>query len=224
MLYIIPHHHHPTTATLSAGRRMKLLSVIREFKQSIIEDEYDYDFHYARSPILPLASAGHGGYIIYIGSITKTFASSIRIGYLVAPEDFVIQAAELKKMIDIRGDVLLEESLATLFNNGDMQRHLKKAVKIYHQRRDLFCHLLQNEFEGKLSFIKPSGGMSVWVKFDKRFDLKEVSLKAGAKGLFMADGSTYNTGKVNYNALRMGFASLNEKEIQGVIAILKKLI
>ena len=66
--------------------------------------------------------------------------------------------------------------------------------------------------------------MSVWVKFDKRFDLKEVSVKAGTKGLFMSDGSSYNTGKVNYNALRMGFASLNEKEMHGIIAILKKLI
>ena len=224
MLYIIPHHHHPTTVTLSAARRMKLLSLIREYKLPVIEDDYDYDFHYARSPILPLASADHGGYVIYIGSITKCFASAIRMGYLVASEEFVNNAAQLKRMIDIRGDVLLEESLAILFNNGDMQKHLKKSLKIYQQRRDLFCDLLENEFKGKLSFTKPSGGMSVWVQFDKRYELKQISEKASTQGLFMGDGSFYNTGKINYNALRMGFASLNEKEIQGAMGVLKKII
>ncbi|HKO80098.1 MAG TPA: PLP-dependent aminotransferase family protein, partial [Chitinophagaceae bacterium] len=224
MLYIIPHHHHPTTVTLSAARRMKLLSLIREYKLPVIEDDYDYDFHYSRSPILPLASADHGGYVIYIGSITKCFASAIRMGYLVAPEDFVSNAAHLKRMIDIRGDVLLEESLAILFNNGDMQKHLKKSLKIYQQRRDLFCDLLENEFHNKLSFVKPSGGMSVWVQFDKRYELKSIAEKAATQGLFMGDGSFYNTGKINYNALRMGFASLNEKEIQGAMGILKKIM
>lgn len=224
MLYIIPHHHHPTTVTLSAARRMKLLSLIREYKLPVIEDDYDYDFHYARSPILPLASADHGGYVIYIGSITKCFASAIRMGYLVAPEDFVNNAAQLKRMIDIRGDVLLEESLAILFNNGDMQKHLKKSLKIYQQRRDLFCDLLENEFKDKLSFTKPSGGMSVWVQFDKRYELKQIAEKASTQGLFMGDGSFYNTGKINYNALRMGFASLNEKEIQGAMGVLKKVV
>jgi GntR family transcriptional regulator/MocR family aminotransferase len=222
MLYVIPHHHHPTTVTLSAARRMELLSIIREFRLPVIEDDYDYDFHYARSPILPLASADHGGYVIYIGSITKTFASAVRLGYLVAPEDFVVHAAHLKKLIDIRGDVLLEESFAMLIDNGDMQKHLKKALKAYQQRRDLFCEGLKNELKGKLYFTKPAGGMSVWATFDKRYPLREVSQKVAKQGLFMSDGSTYNTGGTNYNALRMGFASLNEKEIHAVIEILKK--
>ncbi|MEO5647234.1 MAG: PLP-dependent aminotransferase family protein, partial [Chitinophagaceae bacterium] len=224
LLYIIPHHHHPTTTTLSAARRMKLLAVIREFRLPVIEDDYDYDFHYNRSPILPLASADHGGFVIYIGSISKSLASSIRVGYLVSSEDFVNQAAQLREMIDIRGDVLMEESLAILFNSGDMQKHLRKALKIYQQRRDLLCELLENEFAGKLFFTKPSGGMSVWVEFNKKYNLIEISQRAAQHGLYMGDGSFYNTGKVNYNALRIGFASFNEKELRGVIGILKKLL
>lgn len=224
LLYIIPHHHHPTTVTLSAARRMKLLSLIREYKLPVIEDDYDYDFHYARSPILPLASANHGGYVIYIGSFTKCFASSMRLGYLVATEDFVKSGAELRKLIDIRGDVLMEETLAMMLNNGEMQKHLKKSLKLYKQRRDLFCELLEKELGDKVSFNKPGGGMSVWVRFDKRYNLKKVSEKAASLGLFMRDGSAYNSPDKNLNALRMGFASLNEKEIKGVIGILKQIL
>ena len=224
MLYIIPHHHHPTTVTLSAARRMKLLSLIREYKLPVIEDDYDYDFHYARSPILPLASADHKGYVIYIGSITKTIATSIRLGYLISSVDFVTKAAKTRQMIDIRGDVLMEEAIAILFNNGEMQKHLKKSIKIYKQRRDLFCSLLESQLAKKVSFTKPSGGMSVWVQFAKKYNLKEIASKAAAMGLFMSDETAYNTCTINYNAIRMGFASLNEKEIRAVIVILEKIL
>jgi GntR family transcriptional regulator/MocR family aminotransferase len=58
-LYVTSHHHYPTTVTMSAARRMKLLRLAEEFRFVIIEDDYDYEFHYESSPILPLASAGH---------------------------------------------------------------------------------------------------------------------------------------------------------------------
>jgi len=224
LLYIIPHHHHPTTVTLSANRRMKLLQLIRAYKLPVIEDDYDYDFHYSSSPILPLASADHGGNVIYIGSLTKTLASFIRIGYMVAPENFIQEAAELRKLIDIRGDNLLEEALAVLFNNGTMQRHLKKSVKLYHQRRDMLCSLLEKEISGIVSFTKPAGGMALWARFNKMHSLPAIARRASAQGLYMSDGSAYNLGTVNYNALRMGFASLNEKEMEEAISILKKVV
>ena len=224
LLYIIPHHHHPTTVTLSADRRMKLLQLIHEYKLPVIEDDYDYDFHYNRSPILPLASAGHGGNVIYIGSLTKFLAPNIRVGYMVAPENFVREAAQLRMMMDIRGDSLLEEALAALSNAGHIQRHLKKSVKLYHQRRDAFCNLLESELNGIISFTKPQGGMAVWARFNERYPLPIISQRASAHGLFIGDGSFYNSGNINYNALRMGFASLNEKEMEEIVAIIKKTV
>jgi GntR family transcriptional regulator / MocR family aminotransferase len=224
LLYIIPHHHHPTTVTLSADRRMKLLKLIRAYKLPVIEDDYDYDFHYSSSPILPLASADHGGNVIYIGSLTKALAPSIRIGYMIAPENFIKETAQLRKLIDIRGDNLVEEALAVLFNNGTMQQHLKKSVKIYHQRRDILCNQLKNEMGDIVSFCMPAGGMAVWAKFNKKYSLPVIARHASSEGLYMSDGWIYNSGKANYNALRIGFSSLNEKEITEVISILKKIV
>jgi GntR family transcriptional regulator/MocR family aminotransferase len=224
LLYIIPHHHHPTTVTLSAERRMKLLQLIRQYNIPVIEDDYDYDFHYSGNPILPLASADHGGNVIYIGSLTKFLAPTIRVGYMVAANNFIQQAAQLKLMIDIRGDSLLEEALATLSNAGHLQRHLKKSVKLYHQRRDMFCNLLEKELDGVVSFTRPQGGMAVWAAFNKKYPLPVIAQRAAAKGLFMVNGSYYNTGNTNYNALRMGFASLNESEMNEAVNVIKKVL
>ena len=223
LLYIIPHHHHPTTVTLSADRRMMLLELIREYRMAVIEDDYDYDFHYSGGPILPLASASHGGNVVYIGSLTKTMAPSIRVGYMIAPENFINEAAQLRKLIDLRGDSLLEEALAVLFKNGDMVRHLKKSVKLYHERRDHLCMLMEKQLGNAVSFQKPAGGMALWLRFNKKHPLPSVAARAATHGLFMSDGNAYSNGAVNYNALRFGFASLNEKEQIEAVDILKKV-
>jgi GntR family transcriptional regulator/MocR family aminotransferase len=66
--------------------------------------------------------------------------------------------------------------------------------------------------------------MACWVKFNNKLLLPVIAQKVSAKGLFMSDGSYYNSGTINYNALRMGFASLNEAEMKEVISIIKNVI
>jgi len=223
LLYIVPHHHHPTTVTLSADRRMKLLQLINTHRLPVIEDDYDYDFHYGKGPILPLATADHGGRVIYVGSLSKCLASSIRVGYMVAPQDFIKEASSLRRMINIRGDILLEEALADLYHSGAMQRHIRKSVKLYRERRDRFCEMLADAMGDKIAFNVPPGGMAAWVRFREEYPLPGIAQEAARLGLFMSDGHFYNSGSVRYNALRMGFASLNEQEMTEIVAILKKL-
>ncbi|AXY76442.1 PLP-dependent aminotransferase family protein [Paraflavitalea soli] len=138
MVYVIPHHHHPTTATLSAERRMQLLELVRQYKLAVIEDDYDFSFHYDSAPILPLASTQHEGCVIYIGSVTKVMTPSLRIGFMVAPDNFIKQAVNLRRLVDSRGDNLMEATVANLMKNGDIGRHIKKSNKTYHERRDMF--------------------------------------------------------------------------------------
>lgn len=89
MLYLTPHHHYPTTVTLSAKRRIELLQLSTAYGFIILEDDYDYDFHYDSSPVLPLASADGQGMVVYIGSFCKSLAPGFRSGYLVAPENLI---------------------------------------------------------------------------------------------------------------------------------------
>ncbi|PST83175.1 hypothetical protein C7T94_11285 [Pedobacter yulinensis] len=213
LLYIIPHHHHPTTVTLSAERRMKLLDIISRYQLPVIEDDYDYDFHYNNSPVLPLASADHNGYVLYVGSISKNLAPSIRMGYLVGSVDFVKQASRLKQLIDIRGDVLYEESIAHLFSTGEMQRHLRRSVKLYRQRRNRFCELLKASLGNLVQFTVPQGGMAVWITFPEDYSISELSDRLYEKGIYMNDGSIFRYSDT-VNGIRLGFASLNDAEME----------
>ncbi len=220
LLYVIPHHHHPTTVTLTPERRIRLLELAASYKFAIIEDDYDYDFHYTSYPVMPMASLDHHGNVIYIGTLSKTLVPAIRIGFMVAPENFIRAASGMRRWIDRQGDTLMEVALAELYKNGTVNRHIKKVVKLYRERRDSFCELLKDKIGDKISFKIPEGGMSVWTKFN--VDLKRVAEKAGAKGLAMSDGAIYNGPNINYNASRLGFASLNFKEQERAIEILSR--
>ncbi|HTI93198.1 MAG TPA: PLP-dependent aminotransferase family protein [Puia sp.] len=220
MLYLIPHHHHPTTVTLSPERRMRLLEIAEKFNFAIVEDDYDYDFHYSSSPYLPLAASSHNNRVIYIGSFSKSLSSSIRIGFMVGPEDFISQAIYLRRMIELRGDNNMEDALAVLIRNGDVGRHLKKVNKIYEARRDRLCLLLDSKLGDVVRYRKPSGGMAVWASFGKKYPLKAVAEKAAKQGLYISNGLIYNTHTTVYNSVRIGFAGLTEEEMGEAIGVL----
>lgn len=223
-VYIIPHHHYPTTVTMSTQRRLKLLKLAKEYRFAIIEDDYDFDFHYNNKPYLPLASIDHNQNVIYIGSVTKTFAPALRIGFMTGPSAFVDAAAALRELIDKQGDTVLEEAFAVLFNNGEMDRYFRKSLKIYRQRRNLLCQILQSDFSDHVTFNIPEGGLAVWTNFNEHINLIKMAEDAAKKRLQIDDGIFYKNESFAVNGIRMGFASLDENEMVEALGILKTVL
>ncbi|MBK1896649.1 aminotransferase-like domain-containing protein [Chryseobacterium paridis] len=222
MMYIIPHHHHPTTVTMSVERRQHMLKLIKAYDIAVIEDDYDYDFQFKYDPYLPLASGDHGGKIIYIGSLTKVLGTPFRLGYMVATTDFLDAARKLRRLIDIRGDAIIEEAAAGLINNGDLTRHIQRSNRLYAQRCDMASELISKELTDVVNFTKPTGGMALWLTFNPEFKLYDILKKAHKDGIVLS-GTVYCTGKnAHLNSCRFGFASLNEKQLIEVIEVLKK--
>ena len=174
-VYTTSHHHHPTTVTLSAQRRIHLLNLAKTYRFAILEDDYDYDFHYNHAPILPLASHDMHGNVIYVGSICKTVAPVYRVGYLIASKAFVDECAKLRRYVDRQGDAILELTFSNFIKDGSLDRHIKKVVKIYKDRRDLFCKLLKEELDDYFSFEIPKGGMALWVTLNKNYSWDRVT-------------------------------------------------
>ena len=224
LVSVTPHHHYPTTVTLRPDRRVRLLQLAEQHGFAILEDDYDYDFHYLSRPILPLASADRHGMVIYIGSLTKSVAPAFRIGYVVAPTALIDELARRRRIIDRQGDPMLEFAVGQLFRTGDLGRHFRKALRTYHARRDCFCDLLTTELRDRVQFTKPDGGLAVWATFDPAIDMKRVAERATQNGLHLANGLTHNPPDQVLNGTRLGFASSTETELEQSVAMLKKLL
>jgi GntR family transcriptional regulator/MocR family aminotransferase len=224
MVYITSHHHYPTTVALRADRRIRLLTLSEKYGFIIFEDDYDYDFHYLSKPLLPLASADTNGMVLYCGSFTKTISPAFRVGYLVGSENAVRYLAKLRRIIDRQGDTMLENAMADLLQNGIIQRHLRKSLRTYRQRRDVFCDLLNTYLSPYIDFQKPHGGMAVWTQFNPSVNISALAEKAFQNDLFLADGTENNAPTQVPNAVRLGFASSTTEELEQCVEIMKKIL
>jgi GntR family transcriptional regulator/MocR family aminotransferase len=224
-LYVTSHHHYPTTVTLSASRRMKLLHLAEAYNFIIIEDDYDYEFHYESSPILPLASADRTGMVVYIGSFSKTISPAIRMGYIVATPDLLFELTKLRMLIDVQGESIMEQVIAELLNEGEIRRHMKKALKVYKERRDFISSILNKHFANNIDFTMPSGGLSIWAKFEKRIPVPELSKSLFNKEIILSPGLLHNiSARRELNSTRIGFGWMNMREAAKALEVMKDTI
>lgn len=213
-VYVTPHHQFPTTVTLSAGRRLKLLELARAHRFAIIEDDYDHEFHYDGRPVLPIASMDPAGVVVYIGSLSKVLAPALRIGYVVAPKPLIERVAAHRSNIDTQGDQILEYAIAELLEDGAIQRHIRRMRREYGERRDTLVAALHEYLGDRVTFDVPAGGIALWVKANKGIDVDAWSRSARNNGAVIVTAASYTLDGRPLPYLRLGFAPLNAKELR----------
>jgi GntR family transcriptional regulator/MocR family aminotransferase len=220
-VYVTPHHQYPTTAVLAAGRRLELLDLARRARILIIEDDYDHEFHYDGRPVLPLASADRAGVVVYVGTLSKVLAPGLRIGYLVAPAPVVDRVAARRASVDRQGDHAIEWAVAELLEDGEVQRHTRRARRVYQQRRDVLIAALRAELGEVLTFRAPAGGTALWAHVAPRYDVAGWVERALARGVAMQAAQQFAFDGRARPSVRLGFAQLNDAELREAVRRLR---
>ena len=226
-VYVTPHHQFPTTVTLGAGRRLRLLELARRHGLILIEDDYDHEYRFEGRPVLPLAaralSQGRDqDRIIHIGSVSKLLSPVVRIGYATGAPDLIQAMTARREAIDRQGDLPLERALARLIDDGDLGRHARKARKIYEQRRGLLCAEIAARLGDAVAVDKPAGGLALWLLVNPDIDAAAWAAEAERSGLILTHGGQLQLQLGPHaNAFRIGFASLDETELARAVTRLK---
>ncbi len=219
-VYICAQRDYPTLATLSVKRRLALIQLAKEYEFAIIEDDYDYDFQFEGSAMLPMASSDANGMVIYLGRLGQSLFPSFQTGFVVAPENLISEANNYLRLLDKQGDLIQEQMLSELINEGEIYRLTKKNIVIYKQRQDAVCKLLTKHFSKIAHWNVPSGGLAIWLQFQPKISLVKLGKEAEKNDLFLPKTILYQD--KNTCAIRFGFGHLNTEEIGFVINKLKK--
>jgi GntR family transcriptional regulator/MocR family aminotransferase len=163
--------------------------------------------------VLPLASADHAGLVVYIGTLSKILAPGLRIGYIVAPQAVLRTVGAIRSLLDIQGDLATEAAVATLIEEGELQRHVARVRRIYASRRELLAHLLRKAFGEDVEFTIPSGGMALWVHFRAPVDIDAWAERSLRRGVAWYTGRRYAFDRRSKPYARFNFAWLNEREL-----------
>ena len=213
-VYVTPHHQFPTTVTLAPARRLRLLEIARERRLFVLEDDYDHEFHYEGRPVLPLASADVHGVVVYLGTLSKVLAPGLRIGFVIAPEPLATRLAAIRRVVDRQGDHLLEIAVADLLEEGEIQRHIRRAKRVYAERRERLASLLEQRFSSVLSFRLPSGGTAIWTRVASDVAVDVWAAKAEELGLVIQPARQFAFDGKTRPFLRLGFAQHDEREVK----------
>jgi GntR family transcriptional regulator/MocR family aminotransferase len=212
-IYVTPHHQYPTTVTLKAARRLALLALARAKGIAIIEDDYDHEFHYDGRPVLPLASADHAGLVVYIGTLSKILAPGLRIGYIVAPPPVLRSVCAHRSLLDIQGDLPMEATIATLIEDGELQRHVARVRRVYANRREILANSLRRAFGEGVEFTLAGGGMALWVHVRMPVDVEAWARRSVECGVSWHTARRYAFDDQPRPFARFSFAALNEREL-----------
>jgi len=132
---VTPAHQWPTGVVLTADRRRDLIDWARETQAFVVEDDYDAEFRYDRSPVGSLQGLAPD-LVVTIGTVSKSLAPALRLGWLLCPGDLVEPITSLKAIAD-RGTPTLDQlALAQLIQSGRFDRHLRRMRTVYARRRD----------------------------------------------------------------------------------------
>lgn len=212
-VYLTPHHHYPTTVTLPASRRLRVLALAQRERLALIEDDYDHEFHYEGRPVLPLASADPARVVIYIGTLSKVLAAGLRLGYVVAPRDLVEPITAVRSLLDIQGDHATEAAIAELIDDSELQRHMARVRRIYAERRHILADAFRRELGDRAELTVPSGGMALWVRFTPPVDTERWAQRSLERGVWWYTGRRYAFDQRPIPFARFSFAWLNEREL-----------
>jgi GntR family transcriptional regulator/MocR family aminotransferase len=218
-VYICAHRQYPTVVKLSAARRLALLQLAKDYEFAIIEDDYDYDFQFEGSAMLPMATADANGMVIYLGKFGQSLFPSFQTGFVIAPENLISEATNYLQLLDKQGDLIQEQMLSELINEGEIHRLMKKNIIIYKERRDRLCELLTKYFSEIATWNIPAGGLAIWLEFQASISLVKLAEEAEKNNLFLPKTILYQD--KNTCAIRFGFGHLNKEEMEPVIQKLK---
>jgi GntR family transcriptional regulator/MocR family aminotransferase len=142
-----PAHQFPTGIAYSARRRAELLDWARSVDGIVLEDDYDGDFRYDRAPVGALQGLDPD-HVAYTGSVSKSLAPGLRLGWLLVPESWAEEIVERKRTMDLGHPALDQALFARFLERGDYDRQLRRCQRAYRERRDALVAALDAHFPG----------------------------------------------------------------------------
>ena len=192
-LYTIPSYHNPAGVTQGPARRAEVLAVCRSFGVPVLEDD-----PYALlgfDGVVPRAlRADDADGVLYLGSFSKTLASGLRVGWVVAPH-----GVREKLVLAAEASVLCPSELSQLAVSAYLGEHpwwdqVKVFRELYRERRDALLDAMTGQLPGGTTWTVPEGGFYSWVTLPEGMDATTMLPRAVTARVAYVPGTAFYAG------------------------------
>lgn len=224
VLFTTVSHQCPTTATMPLERRRDLLGMAAERGFVIVEDDYEFELAFERSPSPSLKSLDDGGAVIQVGSFSKSLFPGLRLGFLVAPAPFIEEARKLRSTVLRHPPGLVQRTAANFLVLGHYDAQINRMRKAYQRRRKLMQDAIEQaglEYAGD----RTSGGSCFWMRAPETVDTEELARRLLARGVVIEPGRAFFDDRTPaHNFYRLAYSSISQARIPEGIRIIAEEI
>jgi GntR family transcriptional regulator / MocR family aminotransferase len=206
-VFVTPNHHCPTMVAMSEARRQALLADAEANDRIIIEDGYDSQL-IDEAPQQALKSVDRSGRVIYVGSMSKTLAPGLRLGFIVAPAPLVAELRALRRFMLRHPPANNQRAVALFLSLGHHEALVRRLSAAFRERRERLLDQLQSHMP-EWRITRTDGGTSVWLEGPRDISAAAIVEAAAARGVVVQAGDRYfdRPGR-NSHFLRLGISSI----------------
>lgn len=203
-LYTIPNFHNPAGVTLAVSRRAEILEICAEAGILVVEDN-PYGLLGFNGQTYPALRSKDPDNVVYLGSFSKTFASGLRVGWVLAPhavrERLVLAAESATLCPPTLNQMIVSRYLST----HDWKGQIKIYQEQYRERRDAMLGALEQHMPPGCSWTRPSGGFMVWLTVPEGVDTKAMLPRAVTQRVAYASGTGFYADHMGSRQMRLSF-------------------
>jgi GntR family transcriptional regulator/MocR family aminotransferase len=224
--FVTPSHQYPLGSTMSASRRIQLLNWAQDSGAWIVEDDYDSEFRYESLPIASMHGLDVNGRVIYVGTFSKVLFPSLRLGYIVVPEDLIDRFKAVRHAMDIFPPYLHQEVLADFIREGHFTRHIRKMRQLYKEKRTILAESIALELPAERGFHVHGveAGMHLALTLPEGKSDLEIAKLAREARLWLWPLSPSYLGRNPRQGFVLGFGSAAIAEIPRSVQLLKSFL
>jgi DNA-binding transcriptional MocR family regulator len=212
-VYTQPTFANPTGGVLAASRRQEVLDVVRAAGAFLVEDDWARHLALDRTAPPPLLRDDRNGHVVYLTSLTKPVAPSLRVGALVARGPAAGRLAAIRRAEDLFIARPLQEVAVELFASPAWPRHLRALTSALRERRDaLVAGIRRHLPEVEVTHV-PAGGLHVWVRLPAGVDDVALADRVRRRDVVVEPGRPYFVTEPPAPHLRLTYAAAAPEEL-----------
>jgi 2-aminoadipate transaminase len=224
-LYTIPTFHNPSSVTLAADRRERLVELSRRHKILIVADEVYHMLSYSDAPPMPLASHIDGGSVVSLGSFSKIMAPGLRLGWIQGAAR-LLQRFTGCGLLDSGGGLnpFTSGIMRSAVENGLLENQLRNLKTAYSQRKKALTDALRKNMPDTVRFVEPGGGFFIWLEFPYGIDTPHLLDAAFKQNVGFLPGLKFSAQNGLKNFARLSFSYYDIPELEEGARRLGKVI
>lgn len=223
-VYLTPSHQFPLGVVLSLPKRLQLLDWAQRNGAWILEDDFDSEYRYESRPIPALQGLDQNGRVIYIGTFSKVLFPSLRLGYLIVPEDLTDAFVAARWIGDRSSPQIEQAALADFIEEGHLASHIRRMRTLYMERRSVMMKIIRHEFGDVLECTDADAGMHTvgWLPGEVQDTV--VAEQAAKAGINTLPVSNFALRPLARGGLLLGYAGFSPRIISKTMRELGAII